>query len=178
VHRNIANIIQSNDPCSASVIEFAVIHVQVKHIVVCGHTFCDGVAAALLDKKLGILDTWLTPLRQLREQNFHILKSLDAKDAALKLAEINVRHGLRALSEKNVVLDAMHKRGLQLHGVLYDVGSGILKELDPEEPLGIILDSSETFATTKGEATDGTGARDSIWRFFVLGWGKKTGRRG
>ena len=150
VHRNIANIIQHNDLSSACVIEFAVVHLQVKHIVVCGHSSCGGVAAALSNNKLGLLDNWLMPLRQMRDQNLHILKPLDPKDAALKLAEINVRHGLRTLSENNVVLDAMQERGLRLHGAFYDVRNGILRELDTEDPLETISARLAVFKTMKG----------------------------
>jgi len=151
VHRNIANIIQHNDLSSACVIEYAVVHLRVKHIVVCGHTSCGGVAAALSNKKLGLLDSWLMPLRQMRDQNLHILNPIDPKDAALKLAEINVRHGLRTLSENNVVLDAMQERGLRLHGVLYDVGSGMLRELDTEDPLETISARLAAFKTVKDD---------------------------
>jgi carbonic anhydrase len=85
----------------------------------------------------------------MREQNLHILNPLDSNEASIKLAEINVRHGLRVLSENNTVLDAMHDRGLKLHGVLYDVGSGILRKLDNEEPEDIILARLAAFKTTK-----------------------------
>jgi carbonic anhydrase len=149
VHRNIANIVQYNDLSSASVIEYAVVHLKVKHIVVCGHTACGGVAAALSNKKLGLLDTWLMPLRRMREQNLNVLNHLDPKDAGLKLAEINVRHGLRTLSENSVVIDAMQdrERGLRLHGAMYDVGTGILRVLDTEEPLDIISARLAAFKT-------------------------------
>ncbi|KAK2746567.1 hypothetical protein FQN55_005553 [Onygenales sp. PD_40] len=147
VHRNIANVIQYNDMSSASVIEYAVVYLKVKHIVLCGHTSCGGIAAALSNKKLGLLDNWLMPLRRLREQNLHILGSLDPHEQAQKLAEINVRHGLRTLKENSVVLDAIEERGLKLHGVLYDVGSGILRELDTEEPMETIKARITSFKT-------------------------------
>ncbi|PGH07264.1 hypothetical protein AJ80_08024 [Polytolypa hystricis UAMH7299] len=149
VHRNIANIIQYSDLSSASVIEYAVMHLKVKHIVLCGHTACGGVLASLANTKLGLLDTWLMPLRRLREQNLHLLGDLDVKDAAMKLAEINVRHGVSALKENNVVLDAIEERGLKIHGVLYDVGSGRLRELDTEEPWDIIKSRLTAFKTDK-----------------------------
>ncbi|EEH08153.1 carbonic anhydrase [Histoplasma capsulatum G186AR] len=150
VHRNIANVIHYNDMSSSSVIEYAVVYLQVKHIVLCGHTSCGGIAAALANKRLGLLDTWLMPLRHLREQHQVLLSSLDPQEAAHKLAEINVRHGLRTLKENSVVLDAIEERGLELHGVLYDVASGILRELDTDEPKDVIharIDSFKTFRT-------------------------------
>ncbi|OAX84386.1 hypothetical protein ACJ72_01240 [Emergomyces africanus] len=151
VHRNIANVIHYNDMSSASVIEYAVVYLQVKHIVLCGHTSCGGIAAALANKRLGLLDTWLMPLRHLREKNLFLLSGLDSQEAAQKLAEINVRQGLRTLKENSVVLDAIEERGLKLHGVMYDVGSGILRELDTDESKDAIHDRVTSFKTLKAE---------------------------
>ncbi len=132
VHRNIANILHLSDLSSSAVIEFAVRHLSVKHVVVCGHTKCGGVAAVLGNKQLGILDPWLLPLRKLCESNLDKLPPLPADKAALKLAELNVLAGVKTLKQKSVVLEAMQK-GLQVHGLLYDVGSGVLQEMDTGE---------------------------------------------
>ena len=65
VHRNIANTVHANDLNSASVVEYAVAHLKVKKVVVCGHTKCGGAAAALGDADLGeTLNTWLHPVRE------------------------------------------------------------------------------------------------------------------
>lgn len=130
VHRNIANILHAGDLSSGAVIEYAVQHLRVKHVVVCGHTSCGGVAAALGNKQLGILDPWLLPLRQVRERNISLLQSLSPEEAALKLVELNVRESLNVVTQKNVVLNAIQERGLQVHGLIYDVGAGVLRELD------------------------------------------------
>lgn len=133
VHRNIANILHPGDLSSGAVIEYAVQHLRVKHVVVCGHTSCGGVAAAMGNKQLGILDPWLLPLRQVRERNLALLQSLSAEEAALKLVELNVREGLNVVTQKSVVLDAIQERGLKVHGLIYDVGSGVLRELDTQD---------------------------------------------
>lgn len=138
VHRNIANILHAGDLSSGAVIEYAVKHLRVKHVVICGHTSCGGVAAALGNKQLGILDPWLLPLRQVRERNLGMLQTLSAEDAAQKLVELNVREGLSVLKQKGVVLEAMQERGLQVHGLIYEVGSGVLRELDTQEPEDVI----------------------------------------
>lgn len=148
-HRNIANVIHPADLSSGAVIEFAVRHLRVKHVVICGHTKCGGVAAALGNKGLGILDPWLIPLRQLREQHLAELQSLSRDEAVVRLAELNVKEGLKALTQKSVVLEAMQERGLQVHGLIYDVGSGFLRQLDaaePEEALKARLTSFKTDA--------------------------------
>ncbi|KAJ5460299.1 Carbonic anhydrase [Penicillium daleae] len=133
VHRNIANILHPGDLSSGAVIEYAVKHLRVKHVVVCGHTSCGGVAAAMGNKQLGILDPWLLPLRQVRERNLVTLQKLSPDEAAEKLVELNVRESLNVVTQKSVVLEAIHERGLQVHGLIYDVGSGVLRELDTSD---------------------------------------------
>ncbi|KAL3454956.1 carbonic anhydrase [Aspergillus heterothallicus] len=128
VHRNIANVLHPSDLSSSAVIEYAVRHLHVKHVVVCGHTNCGGVAAAMGNEPLGILDPWLLPLRELRRTNQDKLASLPPNKAALKLVELNVLAGVKTLKRTNVVSDAMRK-GLKVYGLVYDVGSGILQEL-------------------------------------------------
>lgn len=133
VHRNIANILHPGDLSSGAVIEYAVQHLRVKHVVVCGHTSCGGVAAAMGNKPLGILDPWLLPLRQVRERNLDLLQALSADEAALKLVELNVRESLNVVTQKSVVLNAILERGLEVHGLIYDVASGVLRELDTQD---------------------------------------------
>jgi len=131
VHRNIANIVSPTDINSSAVIEYAVAHLKVKHIVLCGHTCCGGAGAALGDSKVGgVLDTWLTPLKQLRHQNSAELGEItDSGKKAVRLAELNVAAGVETLLNNYVVEEAVRERGLQVHGVIYDIASGRLKDL-------------------------------------------------
>jgi carbonic anhydrase len=147
VHRNIANVLHPGDLSSAAAIEYAVQYLRVKHVVVCGHTACGGVAAAMGNKNLGILDPWLLPLRQLRERNLDLLQSLSPDEATMKLAELNVREGLNIVKQKGVVLNAMQERGLELHGLIYDVGSGVLSELDTQDSEEVIRARLTAFKT-------------------------------
>lgn len=89
------------------------------------------------------------PLRQLRLQNLEMLNKLDPKEASDKLAEINIHHGLKVLKENSNVIDAIKERGLKIHGVIYDVGCGELRELDSDEPLEAITSRLEVFKTLK-----------------------------
>jgi len=130
VARNIANIVHATDLNLNSVIEYAVVYLGVKHIVVCGHTQCGGIAAALGNKKLGLIDTWLLPLRSLRQNNLKLLQSLEPKEAALKLVELNIERSVNVLKQNPVIIDAIAERDLAIHPLLYDVGSGKLRELD------------------------------------------------
>jgi carbonic anhydrase len=147
VHRNIANILTPTDLNSLSVIQYAVQYLKVKHVVVCGHTSCGGVSAALGNKKLGLIDTWLMPLRTLRKENLDLLNGLDEKQRGLKLVELNVRHGVKVIQENPLVIDAIAERGLKIHGLIYDVGCGELKELDIEEDEEVIKGRKTVFKT-------------------------------
>lgn len=132
VHRNIANIVSPTDINSSAVIEYAVAHLKVKHIVLCGHTSCGGAAAALGDGRVGgVLDTWLTPLKQIKREHKAELEAInDAGARAIRLAELNVAKGIEILLSNIVVEDAVNERGLQVHGVLFDIPSGKLRDLE------------------------------------------------
>jgi len=133
VHRNIANVLHPGDLNSQSVIFYAVENLKVKHVILCGHIGCGGVNAALDNKKLGLIDTWLLPIRLLRQQHLDTLTTLTDAERAAKLVELNVQQGVRTLMENATIIDAVHERGLQVHGMIYDVGTGILRELDCQE---------------------------------------------
>lgn len=146
-HRNIANILVNTDINSLSVIQYAVQYLKVKHIIICGHTSCGGIAAALGNKKLGLIDTWLMPLRALRQENLSLLDNLNETEKGLKLVELNVRAGVKVLHSNPVVIDAMSERGLQVHGLIYNVGTGELRELDIEEEEEIVKSRIVSFKT-------------------------------
>jgi len=133
VYRNIANICNSTDLSLLSALEYAVVYIKVKHIIICGHTGCGGVAAALDSKKLGKIDTWLVPLRELRLRHAEELKGLEGKDKGRALVELNVRNGVEVLRRNADVIDAKASRGLKIHGLVFDLESGELKNLDLDE---------------------------------------------
>ena len=134
VHRNIANILHPGDLSSQSVILYAVEHLKVSHVIVCGHIGCGGVNAALDNKPLGLLDPWLLPLRQLRHRHHEALDALPTpSQKSDKLVELNVRQGVCTLKQNPAVIDAMRDRALKVHGMIYDVGTGHLRLLTPEE---------------------------------------------
>lgn len=132
VHRNIANCVHADDISSASVVEYAVAHVKVKKVVVCGHTKCGGANAALSDADLGTtLNTWLHPVRELRRKNKTELEKLPSDDArSVRLAELNVQASIDVLKQHPSIKKAISERGLTLHGVIYDLGAGQLRLLE------------------------------------------------
>ena len=101
----------------------------------CGHTKCGGVAATLgADSKGGVLDAWLGPLRRVRADLTPQWdkEGVSEEERSKQLIEGNVRSGVRTVRENGTVVAAM-KDGLKVHGVIYDVGSGQLQEIDCEE---------------------------------------------
>ena len=93
------------------------------------------MAAALGNEKLGMLDVWLMPLKQLRaaHEGEWEKKGLGEKERALALVEANVRKGVQTLKENAEVIEAMKERGLVVHGLVHDVGCGVLRELEIKE---------------------------------------------
>ncbi|KAG6990960.1 carbonic anhydrase [Physcia stellaris] len=132
VHRNIANVLPPTDLSSQAVITYAVAHLKVKQVVVCGHTSCGGVAAALANGRLGVIDTWLLPLRQLRKKHKASWdkENLSEDDRKIRLVEENVRQGVQTVREHHDVVAASKEGRISVHGLVYDVGSGSLREIE------------------------------------------------
>ncbi|KAI1500873.1 carbonic anhydrase [Biscogniauxia marginata] len=131
VHRNIANIVSPTDINTAAVIEYAVANLKVKHVVLCGHTSCGGAAAALGDVRVGgVLDIWLTPLKALRNAHHEELDAIrDDKARAARIAELNVEAGVQVLMANATIQEHIRDRGLQVHGTLFDIAAGRIRDL-------------------------------------------------
>ncbi|GAB7335382.1 hypothetical protein MBLNU13_g07763t1 [Cladosporium sp. NU13] len=133
VLRNIANIINPTDIALLSSVEFSVKHLQIKHIVLCGHTSCGGVKATLANNKLDILDVWLQPMRQIREKHSEALSKLSGEEKEDALARLNIQQGVENLRRIPTVVDAIKNRGLKIHGLLYKLADGHLEQIDTAE---------------------------------------------
>jgi carbonic anhydrase len=132
VHRNVANVVVHTDLNCLSVLQFAVDVLGVKHVIVCGHYGCGGVLAALRDEKLGLIDNWLRHVQDVRSKHTAEIAALPGeRERATRLCELNVVEQVRNVGDTTVVRDAW-RRGQQLlvHGLIYDVGDGLLRDLD------------------------------------------------
>jgi carbonic anhydrase len=131
VHRNIANVISPTDINTSAVIEYAVLHLKVKHVVLCGHSSCGGCIASLSNTRIGgVLDTWLTPIKAVRLQNSEELTAIRDEHARIvRLGELNVQAGVNVLMTNAAIQDAIKERGLQVHGCMFDIASGRLRDL-------------------------------------------------
>ncbi len=140
VHRNIANLVVHTDLNLLSVLEYAVTHLGVKHIIVCGHTGCGGVKASMTQNNFDLLNKWL---RNLKDIYFHHRLEVDSieseEDRVNKLVEINVIEQVNNLVKTSVVQKAWkHKQAPKIHGWVYDMKTGLLNsviELNHESPI-------------------------------------------
>lgn len=136
MHRNIANVLPANDLSSLSVLQYAVEVLEVKHIIVCGHYGCGGVLAAMGNTKLGLIDNWLKHIRDVRARHREELELIkDPAKKAKRLVELNVVAQVHSVKRNSNVLEAMKRRGLKVHGFVYDVGTGHVNLMDiPKDP--------------------------------------------
>jgi carbonic anhydrase len=132
VHRNVANVFPHTDFNCLSVLEFAVHILKVKHVIVCGHYGCGGVKAAMHDHQLGLVDNWLRHIRDVYNQSCKELENItDQKLRFNKLVELNVAQQVHNVCRTTIVQQAWaNHQPLNIHGWVYDLESGLLKDLD------------------------------------------------
>lgn len=131
VHRNIANVVVHTDLNCQSVLQYAVDVLQVKHIIVCGHYGCGGVAAAMGDTQFGLIDNWLRNIKDVYNQNSDELNAIESDVQRVnRLCELNVLAQLYNTCHTTIVQNAW-SRGQQLdvHGWIYSIADGLLKDL-------------------------------------------------
>jgi carbonic anhydrase len=132
VHRNIANMVVHTDMNMLSVLDYAVNILEVSHVIVCGHYGCGGVLAALDNKQVGIIDNWLRHIKDVyRLHKTEIDAIQDPELKSRRMVEINVQEQVFDLSKTSIVQNAWGaNRELHLHGIVYDVANGVLKDLE------------------------------------------------
>jgi len=131
VHRNIANMVIHSDMNMLSVLSYAVEVLKVKHVIVCGHYGCGGVLAAMENKQFGLIDNWLRHIKDVYRLHFKELDAIEnTKDRADRLVELNVIEQVQDLGKTSIVQNAWKReQPLHIHGWVYDVKDGIIKDL-------------------------------------------------
>ncbi len=131
IHRNIANQVIATDNNVNSVVQYAVEHLKVKHIIVCGHYECGGVKAALNPSDMGQLNSWLQTLRDVYRFHREELDSItDTQKRFDRLVELNVREQCINIIKIDHVQRAWYKTGYpKIHGWVFDVKTGKLIDL-------------------------------------------------
>lgn len=131
VHRNIANQVCLTDINFLSVLEYAVVHLHVQHVIVCGHYYCGGIQAALEGVTTGLVDSWVNPIRELYLLHREEIDNLSTREAKLNcLAELNVKAQVKNLYQTSIMRNALREnRAPQVHGWVLDLHSGLIKDL-------------------------------------------------
>ena len=131
VHRNIANVVPNTDLSAMSVINYAVVHLKVNHIIVCGHYNCGGVHAAMQTSDLGILNPWLRNVRDVYRMHISELKNIEDEENKFKrLVQLNVQEQCVNVLKTNEVQNAIKERNLTVHGWVFDIHTGKLIDLN------------------------------------------------
>ncbi|MFQ3580073.1 MAG: carbonic anhydrase [Bacteroidales bacterium] len=130
IHRNIANVVPSIDINSMSVLNYAVVHLKVKHIIICGHYECGGVKAAMQSKDLGILNPWLRNIRDVYRLHKEELDTItDETKRYDRLVELNVQEQCVNVLKTAEVQKAFKERHITVHGWVFDIRTGKLIDL-------------------------------------------------
>lgn len=132
VHRNISNMVVHSDMNMLSVLSYAVEILRVEHIIVCGHYNCGGILAAMNNRSFGLIDNWLRHIKDVYRIHLEELEAI--KDETLRynrLVELNVKQQVYNLCKTSIVQAAWSKGSFPyIHGWVYDVHDGILKDMD------------------------------------------------
>ena len=139
VHRNVANQVIHTDFNCLSVVLYAVDVLNIEHIIICGHTNCGGIHAAMNDKDLGLINNWLLHIRDIWFKHGHLLGNLSQERRADMLTKLNVAEQVYNLGRTSIVKNAWKNgKKLSLHGWVYDVNDGFLVDQ------GVVATSRET----------------------------------
>ena len=130
VHRNLANVVAHGDLNCLSVVQFAADVLQVRHIIVVGHSRCGGVTAALEGRRVGLADNWLRYVQDVRDKHADWLATVAPEERVDALGELNVIEQARHVCEATVVRDAWARgQELVVHGWFYGLQNGLLEDL-------------------------------------------------
>lgn len=131
VHRNIANMVVHSDMSMLSVLDYAVNVLKVKHVIVCGHYGCGGVATAMTNKQVGLIDNWIRHIKdtyKFRKAELDVIEDESARFD--RFVEINVEEQVENLAKTSILQNAWaNGQDVHLHGWVYGIADGVVKDL-------------------------------------------------
>jgi carbonic anhydrase len=138
VHRNIANMVVHTDINLLAVLEYAVNHLKVKHIIVCGHYGCGGVKSAMTNHNFGIINKWIRNIKDVYRIHSPEIEKLDQEtDKINRMVELNVQEQVINLAKTSIIQKAWKDCQMpSLHGWVYDLHDGLIKtvfEMGPDD---------------------------------------------
>lgn len=131
VHRNVANLVNNVDVNVMSVIDYAIRHLKVKHIIVCGHYNCGGVKAAMIPRDMGILNPWLRSIRDVYRLHKVELRNIgDEHKRYDRLVELNVlEQCINVIKTAALQLSYVANGYPVVHGWVFDTRTGRIADL-------------------------------------------------
>lgn len=131
VHRNIANMVVHSDMSMLSVLDYAVNVLKIKHVLVCGHYGCGGVKAAMGNDSVGLIDNWIRHIKDVYRLHKSEIDGIQNETKKFdRFVELNIQEQVLGLAKTSIVQNAWYRdQELYLHGIVYGVGSGIIKDL-------------------------------------------------
>lgn len=129
VHRNISNMVVHTDVNLLSVLDFAINHLSVKHVIVCGHYGCGGVKAAMTNHDYNyVLNMWLRNIKDVYRLHREELDNIDDEEKRTdRLVELNVQEQVMHLAKTSIIQRAwQNEKRPHLHGWVYGLKDGII----------------------------------------------------
>jgi carbonic anhydrase len=132
VHRNVANQVSLTDMNFLAILNYAIIHLEVKHIIVAGHYGCGGIKAALEGRTIGIIDNWVNPIREIYLQKQEEIDALPTQEQRLnRLAELNVILQVKNIYQTSIMRHSLEQqKAPEVHGWVVDISTGLIKDLE------------------------------------------------
>ena len=132
VHRNVANLFPHTDFNCLSVLQYGIECLNIEHVIVCGHSKCGGVAAAMQQHQFGLVDNWLRHIRDIYAREKEDLDKIeDLEERYNRLIQLNVVYQVMNVCHTTIVQNAWAKqKKLCIHGWVYDISTGLLKDLN------------------------------------------------
>ncbi len=130
VHRNVANLVINTDVNLLSVLDYAVNHLKVRHVIVCGHYGCGGVKAATTKNDFkAVLNMWLRNIKDVYRLHREELDAIDSEEQRCdRLVELNVKEQIFNLAKTSIIQRAWkNEQRPHLHGWVYGLKDGIIK---------------------------------------------------
>lgn len=130
IHRNVANLVVSTDVNLMSALDYAVNHLKIKHVVVCGHYGCGGVKAAMSNEDFNqVLNMWLRNIKDIYRFHRKEMEAIANEDQQLnKMVELNVKEQVFNLAKTAIIQKAWaNEQRPDLHGWVYDLHDGLIK---------------------------------------------------
>jgi len=132
VHRNVANLVIHTDMNCLSVLQYAVDILNIKHVIVCGHYGCGGIKAAMENRPHGLVDNWLRHIRDIHQRHQEKLEAIaNEPERIRRLCELNAVEQVINVGNTTIIQDAWERgQEIAIHGWVYDIADGLLKDLD------------------------------------------------